>query len=96
MPLDTFVRFHARPGAEEVVAGAMRDACADVRAEPGCVFIDYFRSTRDPALFYIHSSWRDEAAFEVHAELPHTVRFLERVAPALDHPLKVERMQLFL
>ena len=87
MPLDAFVRFHARPGAEEAIADVMREACADVRAEPGCVFIGYFRSAGDPALLHIHSRWRDEGAFERHAELPHTVQFLARVQPLLDHPL---------
>jgi quinol monooxygenase YgiN len=28
-------------------------------------------------------------AFERHAELPHTVRFVETVEPLLDHPFKV-------
>jgi quinol monooxygenase YgiN len=31
-----------------------------------------FRSIRDPRLFYIHSRWVDEAAFDTHAGLPHT------------------------
>jgi len=92
MQLDTIVRFHAREGQEEIIAAAMRDAASDVRAEPGCLGIDYFRSTRDRRLFYIHSRWRDEAAFEVHADLPHTVRFLERVTPAIDHELQVSRV----
>ena len=96
MELDTIVRFYAKEGAEEGVANAMRDCCEPVRAEPGCVFIDYYRSTRDPRLFFIHSRWRDEAAFELHAELPHTVRFLETIEPLLDHELKVERTRRFL
>ena len=93
MQLDTIVLFHAREGQEETIAAAMRDAASDVRAEPGCLGIDYFRSTRDPRLFYLHSRWRDEAAFEVHADLPHTVRFLERVTPAIDHELQVARVK---
>ncbi|MGD9891423.1 MAG: hypothetical protein AB7R89_09005 [Dehalococcoidia bacterium] len=38
-------------------------------------------------------SWRsaDEAAFEVHAGLPHTVRFVEGVAALIDDPLDVNR-----
>jgi quinol monooxygenase YgiN len=96
MELDTIVRFHAKEGREDAVAEVMREASAPVRAEPGCVFIGYYRSTRDPRLFYIHSRWKDEAAFEVHAELPHTVRFIERMEPLIDHELKVERLRQFL
>jgi quinol monooxygenase YgiN len=92
MQLDTIVRFHARQGQEEIILSAMREVAPDVRAEAGCLGIEYFRSTRDPRLFYIHSRWRDEAAFEVHADLPHTVRFLDRVQPAIDHELQVPRV----
>jgi heme-degrading monooxygenase HmoA len=64
MELHTFVRFHAREGNDEAVAQAMRDTADDVRGEEGCVFIEYHRVIRDPRLFYIHSCWKDEAAFQ--------------------------------
>lgn len=96
MELDTIVRFYAKAGQEEAVADVMREVSGPVRAEPGCVFIGYYRSTRDPRLFFIHSRWKDEAAFEVHAELPHTVRFLECMRPLVEHDLKVDRSQEFL
>ncbi len=93
MELFIFARFHARPGNERAVAEAMRDGLAPTREEPGCLSIHHFRSIRDPQLFYIHSRWKDEAAFERHAGLPHTVRFLERVEPLIDHPLDVARTE---
>ena len=91
MELFIFARFHARPGREDAVAEALREVAAPTREEPGCLEIHAFRSTRDPALFYIHSRWEDEAAFDLHAELPHTVRFVERVEPLIDHALDVTR-----
>jgi len=91
MELFIFARFHARPGNESVVEKALRDVIGPSSEEPGCSSIGAFRSTRDPQLFYIHSRWKDEAAFEIHAGLPHTVRFLERVAPLIDHPLDITR-----
>jgi quinol monooxygenase YgiN len=93
MELYVFARFHARPGQEEAVESALRDTVAPSREEPGCLSIHAFRSLRDRRLFYIHSRWKDEAAFEVHAGLPHTVRFIERVAPLIDHPLDVNRTE---
>jgi quinol monooxygenase YgiN len=33
----------------------------------------------------------DDAAFETHALIPHTVRFIARVAPLLEHELEVTR-----
>jgi quinol monooxygenase YgiN len=59
--------------------------------EPGCLSSQVFCAIRDPRLFYIHSRWQDEAAFNYHAELPHTVRFLEKVQSQIDHPLDVTR-----
>lgn len=93
MELFIFARFHAREGQEDGVAAALRDVVGPSSEEPGCLTIGGFRSIRDPRLFYIHSRWADEAAFEVHAELPHTLRFLERVQPLIDHPLDVTRAQ---
>jgi len=91
MEIFIFARFHATPGNEDAVAAALREVVAPSREEPGCLAIAAFRSVRDPRLFYIHSRWRDEAAFETHADLSHTVRFLSRVQPLLDHPLEVTR-----
>src|SRR5262245_66380227 len=87
MELFIFARFHARPGHERGVAEALLDVLSPTREEPGCLSIHAFRSTRDPRLFYIHSRWKDEAAFESHAGLPHTVRFVGRVEPPSGHAL---------
>ena len=94
MELFIFARFHARPGQEDAVAEALRDVLGPSREEEGCQSIQAFRSIRDPGLFYIHSRWTNEAAFDLHAELPHTVRFVERVEPLIDHPLDVTRAEL--
>jgi quinol monooxygenase YgiN len=90
-PLFIFARFHAHAGQEAAVASAIHDTVTGSREEPGCLAIDGFRSTRDPRLFYIHSHWVDETAFDRHATLMHTVRFLERVQPLIDHKLDVTR-----
>jgi quinol monooxygenase YgiN len=86
MALYIFARFHAFAGKEGDVAEALGNVLDPSRQEVGCLSIHTFRSTRDPQLFYIHSRWANEEAFEVHAGLPHTVRFIERVAPLIDHP----------
>jgi len=86
-----FARFHARPGHEGTVAEVLLAVLAPSREEPGCLSIHAFQSTRGPRLFYIQARWKDEASFEHHASLPHTLRFVERVAPLIDHPLDVTR-----
>ena len=94
MELFIVARFHARPGLERAVEEAVRNVLGPSREEIGCLSIHAFRSTRDPRLFYIHSHWTNEAAFENHADLPHTVRFIERVEPLIDHALDVTRGEL--
>jgi len=91
MEIYIFARFYARPGMEDAVAQALLEVAGPSREEPGCISLQDFQSIRDPRLFFVHSHWKDEAAFELHAELPHTVRFLERVEPLIDHPLDVSR-----
>ncbi len=94
MELHIFVRFHARAGAESEAEAALGEVVPLSRAEPGCLSIQAFRSTGDPRLYYIHSIWRDEAAFDLHATLPHTVRFLARMDAAIDEPREVTRARI--
>jgi quinol monooxygenase YgiN len=91
MKLFIFARFHAREGQEEAVATLLRDQVVAVRDEAGLLMIDAYRSVRDPRLFFIHSRWVDEAAFEIHAGLPRTRRFIERAEQLIDHPFDVTR-----
>ena len=95
-PVDqyVFVRLHAREGQESAVEEALRGVTGPSCEEAGCLSFHTFRSMRDRRLFYIHSHWVDEAAFQTHAELPHTVRFLERVDALLDQPRDVARTEM--
>lgn len=86
-----FARFHARPGHAEAVAAAIRAVLPPSAAEAGCLAIGAYRATRDPDLFYIQSRWVDEAAFDHHAALPHTVQFIGTVEKLIDHPLDIAR-----
>lgn len=89
-----FVRLHAREGEEKAVEEALREVMGPSREEAGCVSFHLFRSMRDPRLFYIHSRWVDAAAFQKHAELAHTERFLKKVDALLDQPREVARTEM--
>ncbi len=95
MELFIFGRFHAREGCEDALGEAMRKVILATREEEGCLEIHCFRSVRDIRLLYLHSQWVDEASFEKHAKLPHTVEFLQQVEALLDHPREVSRTQVF-
>jgi quinol monooxygenase YgiN len=89
--LTIFGRFHARQGCEAQVADAIRAVVGPTAAEAGCLSITAHRAGGDGRLFFIHSRWIHEDAFDAHARLPHTVGFLQRVQPLIDHPLDVSR-----
>jgi len=91
MELTIFARLYALEGQEQAVIAAMRRVAGPTREEPGCLELHYYRSIQDPRLFHICSRWIDEAAFNRHAELPHTVRFVEEVEKVIDTPLRVAR-----
>ena len=86
-----FGRFKARDGNETALLAAIDGVADPTRLEPGCIAFGAFQSRRDPRLFYIHSEWIDEAAFDHHAQLPHTIRFIEAAEKLIDHPLDVTR-----
>jgi len=93
MELFIFARFHARPGQARAVEDALAAVVPLSRDEAGCLAIHAFRSIRDPQVFYVHSRWIDEAAFEEHATQPHTVAFVERMTPLIDHAFDVTRTE---
>jgi quinol monooxygenase YgiN len=90
--IDTIGRFHAKEGCEEELAQAIREAWAPAEAEEGCVFCTWYRSIKNPRLFFVHSRWRSNEAFDIHADLPHTVALIEKAEKLIDHPLDVTRL----
>lgn len=94
MELFIFARFHAREGKQDAVEAALREEIPQAHKEPGCLAINAYRSARDPTLFFIHSRWTDEKAFDAHAEMQHTLHFIRSVEPLIDHALDVNRTNL--
>jgi quinol monooxygenase YgiN len=92
MEIGIIGEFRARPGNEAAVEAAITKVVPRSRREPECLDIRAYRSRRDAAVFFIHSRWTDEAAFEAHARLPHTVEFLATVEPLLTHEVEVARL----
>jgi len=89
MEIFLFARFHARPGCEQQVQEAIAEVEGPTRAEAGCLGYQAFHSVRDASEFYVHSRWRDRSAFELHASLPHTLRFVACIEKLLDQPMTV-------
>jgi len=86
-----FVRFEPQPGKAMAFREELLRVADASRAEIGCVALHVFESLREPCLFAIHSEWADEAAFESHAQLPHTRRFVAAAEKLLTHPVQALR-----
>ena len=91
MELYIFGRFHVRLGKEETFTEVLREVISASRREQGCLEINGYRSVRDERLFYLHSRWTNEDAFEAHAVMAHTVKFIDQAEALIDHPLDVSR-----
>ena len=88
MSVHFIVTFEPRPGKEAAFRQELLRVNGPSREEPGCIYLHVFESLRQPTYFAIHSEWVDENAFEQHAQLPHTMRFVEAAKDLLTHPIQ--------
>jgi quinol monooxygenase YgiN len=88
MSVHFFVRFEPLPGTAPDFREELLRVIEPSRAEAGCLSIRVFESLPAPVIFAIHSEWVDEAAFDLHAQLPHTLRFLAAAETLLPHPVQ--------
>ena len=91
MPLYIFARLEPKPGKELQLRDELLHVLEPTRAEPGCLRIHIYESTRGPLTYLIHSEWIDEPAFDAHVEMPHTQRFASAAAGLMTHPLQAVR-----
>ena len=83
-----FARFEPLPAREAEFRQELLRVAEPTRAESGCLAMHVFESLREPSVFAVHSEWADEAAFELHAQLPHTLRFLRAAEQLLTHAIQ--------
>lgn len=54
----------------------VQHAQTTLRLEEGCLRFDVNQSREDPAVFMLIEGFRDRAAFDVHAGMPHIATFI--------------------
>ena len=91
-PMRFTARFRVVGGREDELCTALKRVADPTRAEPGCLAFAAFRSRRDPTLFFVQSTWTDEAAFDNHSRLPHTVAFVAEVEQLVAEPPEFVRL----
>jgi quinol monooxygenase YgiN len=93
MPMHFIARFEPLAGRDDEFREALLRVAEASRTEEGCLGMKIFESVRAPVTFAIHSEWTDEAAFNRHAEFPHTKRFLEAAESLLSHAVHGQRLR---
>lgn len=88
MSFHFLTHFDPPPKAAAEFRAELRRVAGPTRAEAGCLRYQAFESVREPAAFAVHSEWVDEAAFEAHSRLPHTVRFVAAAERLLGRPVQ--------
>ncbi|HEY7989856.1 MAG TPA: putative quinol monooxygenase [Stellaceae bacterium] len=69
MAIRLVITFAATTGKGGELAAAMRERCADVRKEPGCVQFEAFQSVDDPDRIVLLEHWADQAALDAHMKV---------------------------
>jgi quinol monooxygenase YgiN len=87
------VRFEPIAGKDAEFRRELLRVVETSRTEAACLAIHAFESLREPLVFAIHSEWVDEAAFDLHAQLPHTVAFVAAAKELLPHPIEGLRLR---
>ena len=75
------------------VAAAFDAVLGETAREEGCLAVTATRRDDAPGVFHIYSRWVDDAAFDHHLALPHTVAFFDTVRPLLTRPANPVRLR---
>ncbi len=62
--------FELHPGHADDFIKLMKDHAELSRIEDGCEQFDVLQAREDPAKIFFVESWRDQAALDVHLEIP--------------------------
>ena len=71
---------HAKPQFRDALLQAvLDDAKGSLQNEPGCLRFDVVHDEQNPNRIFLYEVYKDKAAFDVHAQSPHMVKFRNTV-----------------
>jgi quinol monooxygenase YgiN len=76
----------ARPGMEDELEAALREAAVPTREQPGCVQFLVLRAADDKSTIVGYERWVSEADHQKHLQGPHIQRLMSRMASVLAAP----------
>lgn len=85
------VRIQVLSEHADAFIAATRDNHRGTRGEPGNVRFDVLRAGDDATRFLLYEVYLDEAAFRVHQQTAHYLRWREAVAPMMAVPRAAEK-----
>ena len=60
---------------EQYIKGMLENARGAVRDEPGCLRFDVVQDANDDHRIWLYEVYKDEDAFQAHAQAPHFLKF---------------------
>jgi quinol monooxygenase YgiN len=79
-----YAEFTARPGAEDAVAGLVRELTVRVREEPGNLVFEPSTLRAAPRRWFVYEVYRDDAAFQAHITADYGAAFNSALAPLIE------------
>ena len=79
----------AKPGKEEALAQALREAAGPTRDQPGCVAFGLWRQRDKPAIVVGFERWASEADHQRHLRGAHVEKLMRRMADILAEPPRI-------
>ncbi|WP_369988201.1 putative quinol monooxygenase [Pseudomonas xanthosomatis] len=83
-----------RPEMADAFEQLFRPYVEPSRQEPGCIEYHMLRDQQDPSLFVFFEVWADQAALDVHSNLPHMQAFFEKRMDYLERDFDIQKVDM--
>jgi quinol monooxygenase YgiN len=84
----------AKPGSEQALEQALRDAAGPTREQPGCVSFSLHRSLQDPSVIIGFERWASPEAHDRHLQGPHVQKLMSAMGNILAEPPNIVAYQI--
>lgn len=81
--INIVARFTANPGSEGELEQAMRSVASSTLEEEGCLRFELVQGRDDGRVLAFIERFKDQAAFDFHAQTPYVKEFLDSGVPTL-------------
>jgi quinol monooxygenase YgiN len=84
----------AKPGKAAELRAALLSMLTPSRAEPGCVLYTLHEDRADPGHFWFYEIWKDQAAFDFHAQTDHYKMLGPEIAPLQEGSIPLRHLKV--